>query len=202
MSSEPVFAPLAYPVLRDDKLQRAEDRARVRGHAAGHAAGLRAAELEAAALRARLEADYARLIEARMAELAAAGSALARAAAQLNARTAPVLAEADEALAAASLALTEALLGAASEDAYRFAKAALDRALRGADPDPVQRVRMNSDDLELLSETLAAAEGIEFIADPKLAPGDAVAELAEGVLDARLSSAVERARAALLGGRS
>lgn len=202
MSTESTFAPLAYPVLRGDQLQRAEDRARVRGHAAGHAAGLRVAELEASALRERLQADFERRVEQRMAELDAAAAALSRAAEQLNARTAPVLAEADESLAAATLALTEALLGATSEDAYCLARAALERALTGADSEAPQRIRLNPDDLELLSETLAASSGIDFLADPKLARGDAVAEFTDRILDARLSAAVDRARSALGGGAS
>ncbi|MCU1438699.1 MAG: hypothetical protein JWP66_1786, partial [Naasia sp.] len=46
MSTE--FAPFAYPVLRDDALRAAEERARIHGHAAGFAAGRRdaAAALE------------------------------------------------------------------------------------------------------------------------------------------------------------
>ena len=200
MSTEASFAPLAYPVLRDDALQRAEERARVRGHAAGHAAGLRAAELEATAMRAALQAEFDRRIAERMAEVSTAAAALTRAAAALNARTAPVLAEADSTLAAAALALTEALLGRAQDDAASFGRAALDRALAAAGTEVVQRIRMNPDDLALISDGLAAADGIELLPDPSLRRGDAVAELEDGLIDARLSSALDRARTALRGG--
>ncbi|MFC0680691.1 FliH/SctL family protein [Lysobacter korlensis] len=200
MSTETAFAPLAYPVLRDDSRQRAEERARVRGHAAGHAAGLRAAELEASAMRAALQEEFDRRLAERLAEVSAAAAALGRAAASLNARTAPVLAEADETLAAATVELTEALLGRAREDATPFARAALDRALDTAASEVVQRVRMNPSDLALVSEIVAVTDGIEFVADPALDRGDAVTELQSGLIDARLTSAVERARAALLGG--
>jgi flagellar assembly protein FliH len=200
LSTEATFAPLAYPVLRDDTLQRAEERARVRGHAAGHAAGLRAAETEAAAMRAALQAEFDRRIAERMAEVSAAAAALTSAAAALNARTAPVLAEADFALASSAVALTESLLGRAQDDAAPFARAALDRALAAAGTEVVQRVRMNPEDLALVAGVVPADAGLELLADPTLRRGDAVAELEHGLLDARLSSALDRARAALLGG--
>lgn len=200
MSTESTFAPLAYPVLRDDVLQRAEERARVRGHASGHVAGLRAAELEAATMRAALQAEFDRRNAEGRAQVSDAVAALTRAAAALNARTAPVLAEADSALVAAALALTEALLGRAMDDAAPFARAALDRALGAAGTEVVQRVRMNPADLALVPDAVSAAEGVEFLADPSIDRGDAVAELQHGLIDARLSSALDRARAALLGG--
>ena len=200
MSTDAAFAPLAYPVLRDDALRRAEERARIRGHAAGHAAGLRAAELEAAAMRIALQAEFDRRIAERMTEVSTAAAALTQAAAMLNARTAPALAEADSALAAAAVALTETLLGRALEDAAPAARAALDRALAAAGTEAVQRVRMNPDDLALVADAVAADDGIEFLADVSLRRGDAVAELQNGLIDARLSSALHRARAALLGG--
>lgn len=200
MSTEATFAPLAYPVLRDDTLERAEERARVRGHASGHAAGLRAAELEAAAMRTALQAEFDRRIAERMAEVSAAAAALVRAAAALNARTAPVLAEADSTLAATAVALTETLLGRAQDDAAPFARAALDRALAAAGTEVVQRVRMNPEDLTLVADAISAADGIEFLPDVSLRRGDAVAELQHGLIDARLTSALDRARAALLGG--
>jgi flagellar assembly protein FliH len=200
LSTEAAFAPFAYPVLRDDSLERAEERARVRGHAAGHAAGLRAAELEATAMRTALQAEFDRRLDERMAEVSAAAAALARAAQELNTRTAPVLAEADSTLSAAALALTETLLGSAERDAAPFARAALDRALAAADTDVVQRVRLNPDDLALIAHAVPAVDGVELVADPALGRGDAIAELQHGLLDARLASALDRARTALLGG--
>jgi flagellar assembly protein FliH len=50
-------------------------------------------------------------------------------------------------------------------------------------------------------ERIGAAEhlpvGVALVADPTLAPGDAVSEFPGGYLDARIESAVERARCAL-----
>ena len=198
MSTESLFAPLAYPVLRDEALQQTEERARVRGHAAGHAAGLRAAELEAAQLRTAMQAEFDRRLAERMAEVSAAAAALTRAAAALNARTAPVLAEADSTLAAAAVTLTETLIGHAQGDHDAFARAALDRALAAAGTDVVQRVRMHPEDLALVGTT--AAQGVELVPDAALGRGDAVAELQDGLIDARLSSALDRVRTALLGG--
>jgi flagellar assembly protein FliH len=58
---------------------------------------------------------------------------------------------------------------------------------------------MNPDDLALVADAVAAADGIEFVADPGIRPGDAIAELQDGLIDARLSSALDRARTALIG---
>jgi flagellar assembly protein FliH len=110
------------------------------------------------------------------------------------------MAEVSAAAAAAAVALTETLLGRAQDDAAPFARAALGRALAAAGTEVVQRVRMNPDDLALVADAVAAADGIEFVADPALGRGDAMAELQHGLIDARLTSALDRARAALLGG--
>ncbi len=45
-----------------------------------------------------------------------------------------------------------------------------------------------------------APDGVRFVADRTLNPGDAVGELPDGWLDARITTALDRARAALLGG--
>jgi flagellar assembly protein FliH len=58
---------------------------------------------------------------------------------------------------------------------------------------------MHPDDLALVAD-VAAPDSVELVADPTLARGDAIAELRSGLIDARLTAAVERARAALLGG--
>ena len=41
--------------------------------------------------------------------------------------------------------------------------------------------------------------GLELVADPTLAPGDAIGRHPDGYLDARITTALSRARAALLG---
>ena len=173
------------------------------GYTAGWSAGSRAAAKEAAELRQRLAEDAAE--QARQAATAAAQamSTLAQAAAAARARTVPVLEEADEALTRAAVTLAEALLGAELRDDDTSARAALARALTVQDVDIV-RIRLHPDDLAHLSATLDSLPDelhlpseLELLPDAELERGDAVCELAEGYLDARLSTALARVRSAL-----
>ena len=79
----------------------------------------------------------------------------------------------------------------------RTARAAVTRALEGVDPALVHRVRLAPSDVAHVEEAARAA-GLVVVADPRLRPGDAEAELATGLVDARLATALDRAREALL----
>lgn len=214
-SAQDAFSRLVYPSLTGARATDQADpdverrtRAEASGHAAGYAAGLRAADRELTARRAVLEAEHAdalaRLQEATTASLAA----LAAAGRALEERVVPVLHEAEEALVATALDLASAVVGyevAASERSRdgdprggRTARAALARALDGLDPSVVVRVRLHPADAALVADAARSA-GVEVVADPSLRPGDAEADLPTGLVDARLSTALGRARTALLG---
>jgi flagellar assembly protein FliH len=189
------------------------------GYAAGYAAGAREAARAAEAEAARVQRERAEAESRRAAEHADALAVLARAARAAADRTAPVLASAEHALHAAALDLAAAVLGAELSDAPASAAAALAR-VRALDPArEVHTVRLHPRDLAVLRAALAgglpAAEapaggdvltglpdltGVELVADPALAPGDAVGEFPDGYLDARLGAALDRARAALAAG--
>jgi len=204
-------------------------RAEARGHAAGYAAGLRAAELELAARRAVLEAEHSDLLHRLQAATVSAVEALATSARALDARVAPVLDDAEEALVATAFELAEAVLGyelRASESvddgshgadatatpdaavtpdldprAGRTARAAVARALAVTDPGDVVTVRLHPADLAQLDAATrdSVAADLAFVADASLARGDAEAERRVGQVDARLGTALDRARTALLG---
>ncbi|MPV39189.1 FliH/SctL family protein, partial [Georgenia subflava] len=95
----------------------------------------------------------------------------------------------------------EALLGAELADGPTAARTALARALAEPHGADVVRVRLHPADHELVVSAtdadLAVPAGIELVADASLARGEAVGELEAGYLDARLGTAVERARTAL-----
>lgn len=111
----------------------------------------------------------------------------------LGARTVPVVAEAQSAVLAGALDLAEAIVGVHLADRPHAAHAALARAT--SDPQgAVVAVRLHPDDVRLLAET---GVDVPLVPDRTLRPGDAVAELEQGFLDARVHTAVERARAAL-----
>lgn len=188
-----------FPDLGGSGVEAAEEQARTRGHAAGYAAGLRAAEVALDRER-RAEAAERAAVAALAHERAEAHAALLRAAvASINSRTAPVLDEAHQLIAHGSIDLAEAIIGIELSDAPRAARAAVTRALRDVDPAVVLVVRMNPSTLAALEDD-CVVEGISYVADPSIAPGDAVTDFAEGYLDARISSAIARARTALIEG--
>ena len=224
-----VYPTIAGPGSDRAAARDADDvRAEARGHAAGYAAGLRAAELELAARRAALEAEHAELHERLMAHGIAAADILVTAARALDARVVQSVSDAEEVLVATAFDLAEAVVGyelRASEPstdepstdepsadepatpgdpdprAGRTARAAVARALAGADGSVVTTLRLHPLDLALLDESTRAssAPGVVFAADPSLGRGDAEADLPAGLIDARLDTALARARQALLG---
>lgn len=224
-----VYPTIAGPGSDRAAARDADDvRAEARGHAAGYAAGLRAAELELAARRAALEAEHAELHERLMAHGIAAADILVTAARALDARVVQSVSDAEEVLVATAFDLAEAVVGyelrasvPAADDpsadepsvdepatpgdpdprAGRTARAAVARALAGADGSVVTTLRLHPLDLALLNESTRAssAPGVVFAADPSLGRGDAEADLPAGLIDARLDTALARARQALLG---
>jgi len=214
-SAPDAFSRLVYPSLTGARATDQADpdverrtRAEASGHAAGYAAGLRAADRELTARRAVLEAEHADALARLQQATAASLTALAAAGRALEERVVPVLHEAEEALVATALDLASAVVGyevAASERSRdgdprvgRTARAALVRALDGLDPSFVVRVRLHPADASLVADAARSA-GVEVVADPSLRPGDAEADLPTGLVDARLSTALGRARTALLG---
>lgn len=175
------------------------ERARSAGYAAGFAAGAceaaRAAQVEAEHTAARRAAEDTQ----RAAEHAAALDTLERAARAAAARTAPVLELAEARLHAAALDLAAAVLGTELTDGERSARAALARVLDHPLLPGVHTVRLHPRDLAALqaSAGVPRVPGVELVADPSLAPGDAVAEHADGYLDGRIDAALDRARAVL-----
>ena len=199
MSPEPAFATLSFPSLRTEQQDEVDLRARASGHAAGYAEGLRAANAELVELRTRLQAEHDATIRHGQARLDRAIEILGAASAALAASTLPVVADAQGALATNALTLAEALLGIELASDETSAKAALARALSTVDAPLVTTVRLSPIDLSVLDAEIIAAAGIPLVSDPSLARGDAIAELPIGYLDARLTAATARARAAIMG---
>lgn len=168
------------------------------GHAAGYAAGLRQAAREALAAADAFEIekeDFRARAEKQLADqsalLAAIGSRAAGA-------VLPVLDEAERSVAAAALHLAEAILGTELSSAQTAARAALSRAFPSGESAAPLHVRLHPSDVALLTGT-APANGITLVEDPALQRGDAVAAYPDGVIDARISTALDRAREALEG---
>jgi flagellar assembly protein FliH len=204
MRTRPVsvrMTPLAYPELVKDETPEVRERARVQGHAAGYAAGRKAATETLATDRAQLRAEADRALGVQIDGLRSALEAVERAAGELNAQTAMSLEGTEEAVLSAAIEIAGMILGRAiTEDREGAAVAALRRALEAAGPLPIRVVRMNPDDIELVGMVAKDDPGLQLLADHRVARGDAMVDLPDGVVDASIASAVERVRRALVGG--
>lgn len=195
MSTNAAFSSLTYPSLASPVSDEEIERARIHGHAAGYAAGLRAAEADAASLaeRVRIERDALRADAATA--LASALAALEAASREVAQTSELVLADADQALIAAAVELAQSIIGRELASDESSARAALSRALSSVDQSIVLDVRLNPVDLAVLSANQIASAHVNLVADPALDRGDAVVDVPSGRVDARISSALDRARA-------
>jgi flagellar assembly protein FliH len=198
MSIDASFSRVNFPSLNKGAPTAEDVKSRASGHSAGYAAGLRAAADDVAAQEERREAELAEALAAGEARVTAAIAVLTAASEALERRTLPVLAEAQDAIAATSIELAEAILGRELADSETSAVSALQRALADIELDLVQVVRLNPQDLEFLDWQGKLTPGVTFEADATLARGDAVTEFEEGYLDARVASALVRARRAIM----
>lgn len=210
-STDALFETLAFPsvdgagtsgVRDQERLHRAVEQATVRGHAAGYAAGLREASVIAAERLASLEAEHAERAGRAAARVDAECATLALAAAAVQRTVVPVLEQSDDAVLAAALDVAEAVIGSELSDADAGASAALRRVLGalGSDAElPGLTLRLHPDDAELLRTAGQLPPSLSVQPDPALDRGDAVAQLPDGLVDARIGTAVLRARRALGG---
>ncbi len=204
---------VAFPVLGSATTRDRAAAADVRGHAAGYAAGLRAAQAETVALHARLEAEHEARLAALHAETVRRVQVLDAATNAMLSQVAPVLRDAEESLVAAALDLAEAVVGhvvrsGRQDDAAgageglearptSSAEVTVRRALAAVDATVPVAVRLSPADAARVADLTLP---VPVVADAALHDGDAVVDLPDGVLDARIGTALDRARVAL--GRS
>jgi flagellar assembly protein FliH len=193
------FAALAFPVLRDTDFTEVAERARVQGHAAGYAAGRREATATLDAELAALHAEQADVLAAARAEIATAAALLRSASAAWSEAAQSAGDVADQAVLAAAVELATLIVGAELADHERSALAAARRALATASDVPVQALHLHPADLAVVAAAGDIA-GVRLVPDPTLQRGDALADLPDGVVDARIGTAVDRVRLALLEG--
>lgn len=198
MSTDAAFAQASYPVLSSPDVQRARESAAARGHAAGYAKGMRAAQAEMTQRRIVLETEYQAMNDDAARRLERSLSTLGAAAHAVNARLASSSAASMNSLAAAAFELAEAVIGVELDRGDTAPRAAVSRALSATETGTALTVRLNPKDLAELAGVDRPA-GVELVADASLARGDAMTETNEGYLDARIGSALQRAKDALLG---
>lgn len=195
--STDAFAPAVYPRLRAADAEGDRRLARQRGYADGHAEGFRAASIETAAAAAHAETERAEAHAASRRELASAASSLRSAATALRGRAEELTRLDEQRISARAIELAETILSEVLADRDLSASSALHRALVNADADPVAEVRMSVADVRTLQRNDAVPPHVRIVADESLAPGDAIAMLAHGFVDARIGQALDRARRAL-----
>lgn len=204
MRTRPVavrMTPLAFPELVKDETLEVRERARVQGHSAGYAAGRKAATETLATDRAALRDEADRVLSGQIDGLRSALDAVHQAAGELNAQTGAAMEGTEQAVLSAAIEIAGMILGRAiAEDRDGAAVAALRRALDAAPPVPVRVVRMHPADLELVAMVARTEPGLQLTADPRVARGDAMVDLPDGVIDASIAGAIDRVRRALAGG--
>ena len=178
-------------------------RARAAGYAAGWTAGARAAAAAGAEQQRRLAEEHERAEAERDAAVGDALGLLGRAVAAASGRTVPVLDDARRAVYQAALDLAAAVLQRELAPGPGSARALLERALALPVEVGVHTVRMHPRDLAEVQALLATGSarlpvGVALTADALLAPGDAVSVHPAGLLDARIATALDRAREILL----
>jgi len=184
-------------------VERAKQAARTTGYAEGWAQGRRVAAVEADAAAERARAVEQAHDQRRAAALASSINALGRAVTNLETQLMPTLHELQDAVLAHAFELAEAIVGRAMDDPEGRAVAALRRAMNAAPDQGDIVVSLHPDDFRSLVGTATDAdynyEGrpVHLRPEPALRPGDAVAENGTTTVDASITAAVARARAAL-----
>jgi flagellar assembly protein FliH len=200
MSPDTRFGRMVFPRLRGEEQDRATEQSRAEGHAAGYTEGLRLAAEDVALRAEEMSAEHSENERHFEAQVEHAVRLLAAAARALDERSIPLIQQAEATLVHTSLELAEAILGCELSHTEPSARRALERALHQPDQldrSEVHTVRMHPEDLVVLGAQTRALESIRFVADSELERGDAITEFSDGFLDARISTAFERARAAL-----
>lgn len=192
--STDAFAPAVFPRFHGADADADRRQARVRGYADGHAAGFRAGLAEAAASAAAAESQRRDADARARGQLADARSALDAAAEALIARMQMLTGVADQQISARAIELAEVILAEVLKDRDLAAASALRRALSEHAGEVPAEIRLSPTDVRTLEMLGALPERITVVADDALSSGDAVAAMADGVVDARVATALERAR--------
>jgi flagellar assembly protein FliH len=181
--------------------ERIREESRAAGYAIGWAQGMREAK---AALAAEVAAARAQIVRERVAnhnDQQSVLQALSAAAAQVEQAAVPTATELEETILTAALAIAESVLH--SEVSHDGAAAvAVRRALQLVPAGEGVTVRLNPGDHAVVVEqsgnpVVLDGRTVDFLADAALAPGDAVAVAGATLVDARISTSLDRIREAL-----
>jgi flagellar assembly protein FliH len=185
-----------HAALPADVLEKLRSQAQATGYAAGWAEGRQAAELAARDARDAFAAEAAEITAAQEESSRRVLGALAAAIDRFEQRATPAVEDLERELVEAAFALAEAVVGLAT--AVEPGRDALARALALAPAGHGAVARLNPADAATLPGTVTVdGRDVVVVADPALAPGDAVVECEASTIESRLDAALERARQAL-----
>jgi flagellar assembly protein FliH len=184
--------------LAPEVVEQLRAEAQAAGYAAGWAEGRQAAELAAREARDAFAAESAAIVAAQEATARRVLGALAGAVDRLEQRAIPSVENMQAQLVEAAFELAESIVGRELATATEPGRDAIARALAFAPAGRSAVARLHPMDAATLPST-AVVEGrdVVVVADPALAPGDAVVECDATTVESRIAVGLERARAAV-----
>jgi flagellar assembly protein FliH len=171
--------------------------ARAEGFEAGRVAGLADADAQVAAAVAAARADAAQVLAADRAALAATAATLSAAIDAVHALAAPTAEQMTSTMAVSAFALAEAIVGRDLTETVSAAADSVQRALALCPGDGPVTLRVHPDDVATVREYVTLRDGAVLVADATVEPGGAVAAFGASEVDAQISGALARAKAAL-----
>jgi flagellar assembly protein FliH len=187
-----------HAALPEDVVDKLRADAQAAGYAAGWSEGRQAAELAAREAREAFAAEAAEITAAQEDSAHRVLAAVADAVERFERRATPAVENLQVELVEAAFALARHILGRELATAAEPGRDALARALALAPPGRSAVARLNPGDAATLPGT-ATVDGREVVvvADPALAPGDAIVECDASTIESRLDAALDRVRQAL-----
>lgn len=182
----------------------ADPAARAKGYTEGYQAGAQAARAEERARAQAREHEHQQTV-AELERLTRNGvQVLTNAAAALDGAHRATADELVTQVHSAAIELAEAILGHELARGPERARTLLERVARTPQAPVVTKVRLSVADHQAAVSLTAEAgtplpHNVELVADPALTDGQAIAEYDHGHLDASITTALDRARAALQG---
>jgi flagellar assembly protein FliH len=188
--------------LRRTELHRLDPRRIEAAVADGRAAGFATGRAEALAeARAEAEREREHLLAEGRADLERLLATTEQAVADATARLAAMDGALADRASEVAFALAEAIVGRELQLASDPGRDAVRRALAHVPDDLEVTVHLNPDDATAIAGGLPAGRSVTVVPDPAMTRGDCIAVAGSTTVDARIATALDRARAVLLDGQ-
>lgn len=187
-----------HAALPEELAERLRSEAQATGYAAGWSEGRQAAELAAREARDAFAAEAAEITAAQEETAVRVLGGLADAVTRFEQEAIPAVENLQMELVEAAFELARMIIGRELTTATEPGRDAIARALAFAPPGHAAVARLSPHDAATLPGTITLeGRDVVVVADPALAPGDAIVECEASTIESRLGAAMERARLAL-----